>query len=72
MANSFATIGAMGGTKIKKFKVPKVSDRFPAEVSQENRRLTGVTPKLVKGYQESPARFLPRAHFGSMLKAARK
>jgi len=47
--------------KFPKIKTPKISGRFRTEVSQENRRLTGVTPRLIKAYQESPARFLPRS-----------
>jgi hypothetical protein len=42
-------------------KPPRVSDLYPKLVSQETRRLTSVTPRLLKSFQESPARFLPRA-----------
>lgn len=42
----------------------KVSSHFPAEVKQETRRLTGVTPGLLHNYQESPARFLPKIKGG--------
>jgi hypothetical protein len=46
--------------KVPQIKVAKVADRFPSEIKQEQRRITGVTPKTVKGYQESPARWLPK------------
>ena len=48
--------------KIKPPKIAKakVSDHYPTEISQEQRRLTGVTRSLLHGYQESPARFLPK------------
>ncbi len=39
---------------------PHISDRWPTEVRQESRRITGVTPKLLGAYQESPARFIKR------------
>lgn len=45
-------------------KPKKVSSNFPGEVKQETRRLTGVTPSLLHGYQESPARFLPKVKGG--------
>jgi hypothetical protein len=38
----------------------RLVDRFPTEVGLENRRLTGVTRKLTGGFQQSPARFLPK------------
>lgn len=38
----------------------KPTDHFSQEVSGENRRLLGVTPKLLGSYPESPARLLPR------------
>lgn len=41
--------------------IKAVPDHFPSEVTQENRRLTGVTPRLLKSFPESPARYLPRA-----------
>lgn len=47
--------------QLANFKSKKVPDRFGTEVSQEGRRLTGVTPRLLKSYPESPARLLPRA-----------
>ena len=37
-----------------------VRDRFGTEISQETRRLLGVTPKLLEAYSESPAKFLPK------------
>lgn len=43
-----------------KVKSAKVSDRWPTEVRQQTRRVTGVTPKLLGAYQESPARFIKR------------
>ena len=33
---------------------------FSEEVAGENRRLLGITPKLLGSYPESPARMLPR------------
>lgn len=42
-------------------RTPKVSDLYPKLVSQETRRLTSVTPRVVRSFQSSPARFLPRA-----------
>lgn len=45
-------------------KVKGVADHYPAEVTQENRRLTGNTPRKLKAFAESPARFLPRASGG--------
>lgn len=50
--------------KLPKLKLPsstQVSDRWPAEVSQQTRRITGVTPRVVRSYQEAPARFIPRS-----------
>ena len=46
--------------KIPADGIPKVHDRWPTEIRQESRRVTGVTPKLLGAYQESPARFIPR------------
>ena len=49
-----------------------VRDGFSSEVRQENRRVTGVTPKAVNAYAESPARFLPRAKtLGALARAKR-
>lgn len=42
-------------------KADHISDRWPTEIRQEGRRLTGVTPKVVGAYQESPARYLKRS-----------
>lgn len=39
----------------------KVSDRWPAQIMQQNRRITGVTPRVVRSYQEAPAKFIPRS-----------
>ncbi len=55
MANSFLTPAKLSAPK------PKVRDRFPAEVKQENTRLTGVSRRLIGGYQETPARMLPKS-----------
>lgn len=51
---------------------PRVKDRFGTEVSQENRRLGGVTPRLLGSYPESPARLLPRSHALRSLAGATK
>jgi len=48
-------------TKPPKPPASKVSDRWPAEVAQQNRRITGVTPRVVRAFQESPAKFIPRS-----------
>ncbi len=50
----------------------KVPDHYGTLVSQESRRLTGVTPKLTRAYTESPARFLPKANGLRGLARARK
>lgn len=42
-------------------KVKVMANRFPTTVNQETRRLTGVTPKLLQAYSNSPARFLKRS-----------
>lgn len=50
--------------KLPKLKSPsstQVSDRWPAEVAQQQRRITGVTPRVVRSYQEAPAKFIPRS-----------
>lgn len=47
--------------KVPKQPAPKVPDRFSAQVKQQTARLTGVSRKLIGGYQESPARFLPKS-----------
>ncbi len=55
---------AFPALKLPKLKLPsstKVSDRWPAEVSQQTRRITGVTPKVVRNYAEAPAKFIPRS-----------
>ncbi len=54
-------------TKAPKVKVPK--DLFPSEVNIENRRITGVTPRLTKQYS-NPARLLPKAKVMNGLKSA--
>lgn len=46
---------------IPKLKVPKVRDAFPQEVAMEGKRTEGITRGLLRQYQESPARFLPKA-----------
>jgi hypothetical protein len=54
--------------KPPKLTIPKVRDRFGTEVKQESARLTGVSRKLLGGYQESPARFLPKSRSLSLKK----
>ncbi len=58
---AMAKLAKVTKTKVPALKIPHVSDRWPTEVKQESRRLTGVTPKVVGAYQESPARFLKRS-----------
>lgn len=53
---------------VQPVKVSPVKENWAGEVKQETRRLTGVTPKLTKAYQESPARWLPRAKSGPKLR----
>lgn len=55
------TIGAIGGTG-------RVKDRFGTEIAQQSSRLTGVNRRLLRGYQESPARFLPKSKSLSLKK----
>jgi hypothetical protein len=33
---------------------------YPREVAQQTRRLSGDSAKLLRAYQESPARYLPK------------
>lgn len=48
-------------------KPKKVRDGFPAEVSQENRRITGVTPRRLKAFAETPAKWIPKASLKSLM-----
>lgn len=41
---------------------PKASGLM-TEVAQQNRRISGVSPALVRGYQNRPARFVPKTKF---------
>lgn len=55
---------AMGAPpKSKPVKVQKIKtmpDHYDSEIRMQNRRLTGVTPKVLGSYGESPARWLKR------------
>ena len=50
----------------------KISDKWPTEIRQQNRRITGATPKLLGAYQESPARFIKRTSSLRVQAGARK
>jgi hypothetical protein len=49
-----------------------VGGRWGQEIIQENRRVTGVTPKLIGSYLGSPARLIPRSHALRALGKAKK
>lgn len=45
-----------------KFPAPKSTpSHFGSEVSQQTRRITGVTPKILHGFQETPAKWIPKS-----------
>lgn len=46
--------------KIHAYKPPKLSG-WSSLVNQQNRRTTGVTPRLTDAYQERPARWIQRS-----------
>lgn len=49
------------------FKIPKVPKAKPVasnwkgQITQQNRRVSGVTPKGLRQFTEQPARWIPRA-----------
>lgn len=43
-------------------KIKTAPDRYDTEIRMQNRRLTGVTPKLLEAYGQSPARYLKRTN----------
>ena len=50
--------------KVPSFKPAKLqlmANRAPTEVAQQTRRVTGVTPKIIGSYVESPARYIKRS-----------
>ena len=46
--------------RVPKVKMAPTYKGFQTEQKQENRRVTGVTPKLLQAYDQSPARYLKR------------
>lgn len=51
---------AIAAIKFPKPVKPSTRDPFMTTVSQDTRRIGGVTPKLVESYQERPPRFIKR------------
>lgn len=48
-------------TALPKVTAKKVRDAYPAQITMQSKRIAGLTRGLLKNYQESPARFLPRS-----------
>lgn len=48
---------ALGGSP----RSTKVASHWPSLISQQNRRITGVTPRVTRAYSAAPAKFIPRS-----------
>ncbi len=46
---------------LHKLAASKVADSWKSEVAQQNRRIGGVTPKVLRSYAEAPAKYIPRS-----------